>query len=175
MSDNTTPAEPPMWHGGQAWSREMASEALAAFDSNKDKVAAALNGDVKYQQERRNYYMLSRGMQPGGVPVAPSDVASVALQMTEREEQIKAAVNNTWAQHISMTPERKAELEAGTASKEWIDHARREIQRMKRDTEFCRKLTAGDMECMDRWSRMHKLGYGVREVNPQTQSKESTQ
>jgi hypothetical protein len=56
--------QPPMWRQGQAWSREMAVEALAAFDADADKVKAAIGGDVARQQERRDLWMMARGISP---------------------------------------------------------------------------------------------------------------
>jgi len=46
---------------GQPWSQESAGAALAAFDADKDKVNAALAGDIKYQKERADLWMMSRG------------------------------------------------------------------------------------------------------------------
>jgi anti-sigma-K factor RskA len=90
MTETTEQPTPQhLWHQGQAWSKESAATALAAFDADKDKVAAALAGDVSKQQERRDLWMLARGMTPGAVPTMPSDSTGVAEQMTEREEQIQ--------------------------------------------------------------------------------------
>src|SRR6516162_8774795 len=139
MTD-TPEQQPPMWHGGQAWSREMATEALAAFDADKNKVAAALGGDIKYQQERRDLWFLARGHQPGGVPAMPADITSVEGQVQERERQVREAVLSTWEKHITMTPERRSQMARGLATREQMDEARRSIERAKRDPEFGRKV-----------------------------------
>ena len=96
--------EPILWHQGQAYSRQSAAEALAAFDADVTKVKAAIRGDTAMQQERRDLWMLSRGYQPGGVPAMPSDAGGVHEQMTEREAQIEEARLGVWQNHIRMNP-----------------------------------------------------------------------
>jgi hypothetical protein len=62
---------------GQPWSKKSAGAALAAFDADTDKVNAALAGDIKYQKERADLWLMSRGHQPASAAV-PAPAANSA-------------------------------------------------------------------------------------------------
>jgi hypothetical protein len=157
MTDTTEQPAPLMYHEGQPFSRESAAAALAAFDADKDKVAAALGGDIKYLQERRDLWMLSRGHVPGGVPTMPSDPTGVAQQMDEREQAINEARLGVWEKHIRMNDQMRAETKRGLATAEQVEDAKREIRRMLDDPEFGRKVMRGDMDAKDKWHRFNLL------------------
>jgi hypothetical protein len=156
--------QPPMWHEGQAWSREMAAAELAKFDADADKVKAALGGDVAKQQERRDLWMMARGHQPGAVPTVPSDAAGIAQQMDEREQQLRDAVLDTWTKRVTMNPERQFQMRRGLATKEQMAEARNRIERAKRDPEFGRKVLSGDMDASEQWAAWHFVAHHCREA-----------
>jgi hypothetical protein len=151
------PIEPTLWLDGQPWSPSMAVKAMAEFDADKDKVAAALGGDVSKQQERRNYWLMARGHQPGGVPVMPQDGTGVAQQMNEREQQIQEAKLAAWEKHIRMDDAMRFEAKRGLATQQQVDEAKREIRRMLDDKSFGARVLANDMDAMDRWARFNLI------------------
>jgi hypothetical protein len=136
---------------------QSAATALAAFDADEAKVKAALGGDIGAQQERRDLWMLARGMQPGAAPTMPSDGTGVAAQMNEREAAIEEARLDTWQKHIRMDDRMKAEAKRGLATAEQIEDAKREIRRMLDDPNYGRKILDGDMDAKDRWARMNLI------------------
>jgi hypothetical protein len=142
-----------LWHQGQPLSRERAAAELAAFDADEVRVKAALSGDIAAQQERRDLWMLARGMQPGSVPVTPSDATSVQQQMDEREQQVQEARLATWEKHIRMTDNMRAEARRGLATQQNHDDAVREVRRMLDDKDFGAKILAGNSDAKDKWAR----------------------
>jgi len=156
ISDVSPPApEPLLWHQGQPMSSEAAAAALAAFDADKDKVAAALGGDIAAQQERRDLWLLARGHQPGGLPVMPSDGTGVQQQMDAREEQIAEARFDVWQKNIRMNDVQRAEAKRGLATQQQVDDAKREVRRMLDDKEFGAKVLAGNADAKDKWHRFN--------------------
>lgn len=145
---------PLMTYQGQLYSRESAAVKLAEFDADAERVKAALGGDTAKQQERRDLWMLARGMQPGAVPTMPSDAGGVAQQMTERDEQIHEAKLDAFAKHIRMTPEIRQEFSRRLATQEQHDFATAEKARLLRDPDFRSKVFAGYADETDRWIRV---------------------
>jgi len=162
----TTEQQPPMHYQGQLWSREMAVEALAKFDADKDRVAAAIGGDGKYQAERAAYWQMARGHQPGAVPAMPADIAGVEGQMNEREQQAREAVLGVWQKHIPMNDQRRFEMARGLATREQMDEARNSIARAKADPEFGAKVLRGDMDAKEKWHAWHFVAHHCREAAP---------
>jgi hypothetical protein len=149
MSDEAQ--APLLFHQGQPLSQESAAAALAAFDADEGKVKAALGGDIAMQQERRDLWLLARGHQPGGVPVMPSDAAGVEAQMSEREQHLQEARLGVWQKHIPMSEEAVAQVKRGLATQQEVAEAKRELERMKADPEFGRRVLSGDMDAKQRW------------------------
>jgi hypothetical protein len=155
--DTPEQTAPLMYHEGQPYSRQSAAEALAAFDADADRKAAALGGDIAKQQERAAYWMMARGHQPGAVPAMPADGTGVQQQMDEREQAINEARLGVWEKHIRMNDQMRAEAKRGLATAEQVEDAKREIRRMLDDKEFGRKIFGGDMDAKDRWARNNLL------------------
>jgi len=151
-----TPEQPaPMlWHQGQPISRDGAVAALAAFDADEAKVKAAIGGDISAQQERRDLWMLARGMQPGAVPATPQDAGAVAQQMSEREEAIHEAKLDAFGKHVRMTPELRMQFSRRLATQEQHDFAVAERERLLRDPDFRSKVFAGFADETDRWIKI---------------------
>jgi hypothetical protein len=157
VSETVEQPSPNMLYQGQLYSRETAAAEIARLDADKDFVAAALGGDVAAQQLRRDFWLMARGHQPGGVPATPSDGTGVQQQMNEREEQIQEARLGVWQKHIRMDDTMKAELRRSLATAEQVDDAKREIRRMLADPEFGAKVLRGDMDAKDRWHRFNLI------------------
>lgn len=149
--DTTEQTGPLMEYQGQPWSREMAVEALAAFDGDKSKVAAALGGDTAKQQERRDLWMLAKGRQPGAIPAAPLDEGAVAQTMQERDQQIHEAKLDTFAKFTRQTAEMRAQYSRRLATAEQHDFAVQERQRLLRDPGFRARVLANDADAVARW------------------------
>jgi hypothetical protein len=146
--------EPNLVYQGQLYSRETAAVALAAFDADEAKVKAALGGDLSAQQERRDLWMLARGMQPGALPAMPMDGHGVHEQMTEREEQITEARLDAFAKHTRMTPELRMQFSRRLATQEQHDFAVAERERLLKDPNFRAKVFAGHADETDRWIKI---------------------
>jgi hypothetical protein len=143
-----------MLYQGQPVSREMAQAELTKFDADKDRVAAALNGDTKFQQERRDWWMLSRGMQPGATPAMPSDASGIHEQVAEREQQITEARLDTFAKHVRMTPELRFQMQRRLATQEQHDFAAAERERLLKDPTFRQKVFTNDADSIDKWIKI---------------------
>jgi len=84
--------------------------------------------------------------------------------MSEREIADQRNVLDVWQSHMRLDDAQRFQLERGEAKESEIAEARREIARLKKDLEFTRKLTAGNIDAMDRWSKLHKVGFGMRAI-----------
>jgi hypothetical protein len=165
MTDDVAEQSTPnMLYNGQLYSREHAAAELAKFDADKDRVAAALGGDVARQQERRDWWLLSRGHIPGATPAMPTDAAGVEGQVQEREQQIRDAVLDTWQKHITMDDQRRLEMKRGLATKQQMDEAKKSIARAKADPAFGAKVLAGDMDAKERWHAWHFVAFHCKEA-----------
>jgi hypothetical protein len=154
MTEDVTEQQPPMWHQGQAWSREKAAAELVKFDADADKVKAALGGDVAKQQERRDLWMMARGMQPGATPAMPSDAHGIHEQVAEREAAIVEARLDTFAKHTRQTPEMRAQFKRRLATAEQHDFATNERARLLKDSNFRQRVLDGDPDATDTWVRI---------------------
>jgi len=157
VSDIFGSSAPPM-------SPEAAAARRAALVADPEYVKSALGGDELKQRTLADLFMLSRGQKPGSSAPAPQDVAGVQAQMSEREIADQRKVLDVWQSHMRLDDAQRFQLERGEAKESEIAEARREIARLKKDTEFTRKLTAGDVAAMDKWSKMHKVAYGMRAI-----------
>ena len=156
--------QPVLYHQGQPISPEMATEQRAALVADPEYVKSALGGDELKQRTLADLFMLSRGQQPGSSAPAPQDAAGVERQMSERQAADDRRVLDTWEQHMRLDDAQRFQLERGEATNSQIAEARREIARLKRDSEFVKALHAGDAEAMDAWCKFHKIGYGMRAI-----------
>jgi hypothetical protein len=119
-------------------------------------------GDADAARMLSDLWQLARGRQPGAN--VPQDVAGVMAQQGERELADQRRVLDTWRGHMRLNDLGAFQLERGEAKESEIAEARREIARLKKDGEFTRKLTAGGAAEIDLWSRMHKVGFGMRAI-----------
>jgi len=140
---------------GQPMSPEAAGQLRAERLADPKYAEAARNGDMEKARELAALWQLERGREPA--TNAPQDVAGVVAQMSEREMADNRRRVDTWAGLIQMTPERRAEIERMVATEENVAAAKRELERMKRDDVFRRKVLANDMDAVDRWSRMNLI------------------
>jgi hypothetical protein len=148
---------PLMLYQGQPISREGAASLRAELMAKPEYANAFQNNDGARLTELRHLYQLQRGQQPGDVPVAPSDAASVQAQMSEREQHLQEARLDTWAKHFRMDDVQRAEAKRGLATQQQVDDAKREIRRMLDDQEFGAKVLRGDMDAKDRWARFNLI------------------
>jgi len=157
--------QPVLYHQGQPISPEMATEQRAALVKDPEFLKAALSGrDEPKNKLLAELFELSRGRQPGAATPAPADAAGVERQMSEREATDKRRVLDTWQSHMRLDDAQRFQVERGQATHSQIAEAKREIARLKKDTEFALALTAGNAEAMDAWSKMHWIAFGTRPV-----------
>jgi hypothetical protein len=154
MTEDTAPTAPPLVYNGQLYSREMAAAELAKFDANPDKVKLALGGNIDAQQERKDWWLLSRGHTPGATPAMPNDAHGIHEQVAAREEQITEARLDTFAKHTRQTPEMRAQFKRRLATAEQHDYAVNERARLLKDPAFGARVLNGDADATDHWVRI---------------------
>jgi hypothetical protein len=155
MTEDAVPQQTPhMTYNGQVYSREHAAAELAKLDGDKDFVAAALGGDVSKQQLRRDFWMMARGYTPGATPAMPSDANGIHEQVAAREEQITEARLDTFAKHVRMNPEMRAQFKRRLATADQHDLATNERARLLKDGSFRQRVLNGDADAVDHWVKI---------------------
>jgi hypothetical protein len=148
--------EPTLTFEGQFITPSHAAEMRATLLADKEFSKSALNGDAEKQQRLASLLLLSKGYQPGA-GANPQGVADVAAQATERAILEQERVADTWGRHIRLTPQSRMELARGLCTREQHDTAVAELDKMKRDPAFGRRVTSGDRDAIDAWSRMNLI------------------
>jgi hypothetical protein len=143
--------EPILYFEGQPTTREQAAATRASLMANEEFSKKALAGDREAQQKLTELWQLERGWQP----TTPATVKDVEVQIRDRAAEDRHRVIETWAKHIRLTEQGRFELARGLATAEQVENAKAELDKMKRDPAFGRRVTAGDRDAVDQWSRMN--------------------
>jgi hypothetical protein len=147
-----TPApEPLVYVDGQPVSRQTAAQERARLMADKEFTAKVLAGDREAGQKMAALWAAERGREY----VSPATTADVEMQMVDRLAADQERVAETWARHIRLTEQGRFELKRGLATAEQVANAKAELDKMKRDPAFGRRVTAGDRDAVDQWSRMN--------------------
>jgi hypothetical protein len=147
-----TPApEPLVYVDGQPVSRQTAAQERARLASNPEFMKKFLAGDPEAGQKMTALWAAERGREW----TPPVTARQVEQQMVDRAAADQQRVTETWARHIRLTRQGRFELERGLATAEQVANAKAELDKMKRDPAFGRRVTSGDRDAIDQWSRMN--------------------
>jgi hypothetical protein len=142
---------PILYHEGQPITAEAAAATRAGLMANAEFAKKAMAGDREAQQKLTALWQLERGIQPA----PPTTVADVEIQAVDRLAADQQRVIETWARHIRLTEQGRFEIARGLATAEQVANAKAELDKMKRDPAFGRRVTSGDRDAIDQWSRMN--------------------
>lgn len=116
---------------------------------------AAASGDMVKVAELTKLWRLEHGMTPE--PAPPVNPDEVRAQMTERDLAIDDARLGVWEKHIRMNDQMRFEHRRGLATAEQVEEAKRDIERMKKDSAFRVRVLAGDQDAVDKWMRAGRV------------------
>jgi hypothetical protein len=148
--------EPTLTYEGQFITPSHAETTRNALLSDPEFTKAARAGDAAKVKQLGDLLLLSRGYQPGA-GLNPQNVADVEVQADQRAILDQERVIDTWGRHIRLTPQGRMEIARGLATQEQHDNAVAELDKMKRDPAFGRRVTSGDRDAIDAWSRMNLI------------------
>lgn len=151
-SDAIKRPAPILYHEGQPITAEAAAATRAGLMANAEFAKKAMAGDREAQQKLTALWQLERGIQPAppttppGFSTANDLVADVEIQAVDRLAADQQRVIETWARHIRLTEQGRFEIARGLATAEQVANAKAELDKMKRDPAFGRRVTSGDRD-----------------------------
>ncbi len=160
---NEPQPQPNIIHNGQVWSPEMAATRRTELMNDPKFVESALAGDPAKAKELADLYQISRWGRAPNPP--PADAADVMARMSEGDMAREQQRHALWRNQVApSTPQEEFEFERGEATRLQKETSRRDIEAMKQDKEFVRKLLNGDLEARRKWDRWHWVAFTAREV-----------
>jgi hypothetical protein len=134
---------------------EQAGARHAELIRDPDFGKAAAAGDPVKVAELHKLKRIELGLSPEPVPPATAD--EVRARMTDRQLEADDARLATWEQHIRMNDQMRFQHRRGLATAQQVEDAKRDIERMKRDSAFRQRVLNGDQDAFDRWMRAGRI------------------